>query len=274
MGNKLYTAAEKVTGEGEFERHLELAKTRDLGIEIQEFSMPEVMGGDWERRLEEYKILLRDFTGDLSIHNAYYDLVNVGHDPDVLELTRKKYDLHFMIAKELGCKIIVSHLKWFPFHTGPWLKNWQQEQVRFWDHYVGIAEREGLLLVCENIYAPRPEFLKPVFDIIDSERFKFIFDIGHANLISEVPIEEWITTFGRDLVYMHVHNNYGDYDSHGSVLKGSINFDYVFKVLDRVGIAPILTTEIYGNDLVESIDYLEGKIKNTGVYQQSSEINK
>lgn len=34
MGSKLYTAAEKVTREGEFERHLELAKTRGLGIEI------------------------------------------------------------------------------------------------------------------------------------------------------------------------------------------------------------------------------------------------
>jgi len=38
-------------------------------------------------------------------------------------------------------------------------------------------------------------------------------------------------------------------------------------VLDRVGIAPIITTEIYGEALLESIDYLEEKIKTTGVYQ-------
>jgi len=66
---------------------------------------------------------------------------------------------------------------------------------------------------------------------------------------------------------MHIHNNYKDYDSHSSVLKGTINFDYLFKVLDRLDIAPTLTTEIYGDGLMESIDYLEKKIKTSRAYQ-------
>jgi sugar phosphate isomerase/epimerase len=266
--NKLYIAAEKVAGDDEFERHLEIAKQRDLGIEIQEFSVPEVMRGNWKKRLDEYKRLLRDFQGDLSIHNAFFNLVNVARDPDVLELTRKKYDFHFMIAKELGCKIIVSHFAWHPFIRDIWLYQWQEAQVKFWEHYVNIAEKEDFLLVCENILEPRPEILKPIIDKLDSPRFKFIFDVGHANIISEVPIEDWIMTFGRDLVYMHVSNNYRNYDAHDSVLKGTVNYDYVFKELDRVGIAPIITTEIYGEALLESIDYLEAKIKTTDVYQR------
>lgn len=269
MRNKLFICAERVTGDHEFEAHLQIAKERDLGIEIQEFSTPELMRGNWEGRLDEYKKLLRDFGGDLSIHNAYHNLVNVSLDPDVIELTQKKYDFHFMIAKELGCRIIVSHLSWTPFYTDVWLKRWQEDQIKFWDRYVNIAEREDLLLVCENTMEPRPEILKAVVDEMQSDQFKFIFYIGHANLFSEVPIEQWILTFGDDLAYMHVHNNYGNYDSHNSVLKGTINFHYLFKLFDRVGIAPILSTEIFGEGLIESIEYLEGKIMNSSAYDVS-----
>lgn len=266
---KLYISAEKdvITGEYEFEEFLEIAKGRDLGLEIQEFALPEVMHGDWKKRLGEYEKALRDFHGGLALHNAFLSLFCVSPDPDVVDLTRKKFDFHFMIAKELGCKIIVSHFLWFPFDLDVGLYRWQEAQVSFWDHYVNIAEKDDIYLVTENIAEPRPEILKPIIDKIDSERFKFILDIGHANLCSEVPIEDWIYAFGNDLTYMHVHNNYKNYDQHNSVLKGTVSFDYVFKVLDRLEIAPILSTEVFHKaGLMESLDYLEKKMAQSKVY--------
>ncbi len=268
MRNKLFIAAERVTGEDEFERYLELAKQRDLGIEVQEFYLPDLIWGDWQPRLDEYKRLLQDFQGDLSIHNAFFSgNDHLGLDPKVFELTRKRYDFIFMIAKELGCKIIVSHFTWHPFATDVWLHRWQEAEIKFWDHYVNIAEKEGFVLVGENTSETHPDLIKPIIDKIDSDHFKFILDVGHAHLHSNVSIAEWINTFGSDLVYMHVHNNYKDYDSHNSVLKGTINFDGLFKALDDTGIAPTITTEIYRDDLLESINYLQEKIENTAVYQ-------
>ena len=45
MTDKLYIAAERVAGPDEFEVHLEIAKERGLGIEIQEFYLPDLMWG-------------------------------------------------------------------------------------------------------------------------------------------------------------------------------------------------------------------------------------
>lgn len=262
MRNKLFISAEK-----EFEEFIEIAKERDLGFEIQEFYLAEVMEGNWKKRLNEYKEVLRNFKGDLSIHNASRNLVNVSKDPEIVEMTKRKYNFHFMIAKELGVKIIVSHFQWLPGYRDVELYKWQEDQVRFWEYYVNIAEKEDFLLVNENLYESRPEILKPIIDKINSRRFKFVFDTGHANLYSEVPIEEWITAFGNCLVYMHANSNYNNYDQHNSVLKGTINFDYIFKILDKLGIAPIICTEIYNRDgLIESLDYLEEKMRESSAY--------
>jgi sugar phosphate isomerase/epimerase len=264
--DKLYISAEF-----EFEEFIEVAKKRNLGFEIQEFCFPQLMDGDWKKRLAEYQRILSGFRGGLSLHNAFMTAMNVSGDPAYVELTRRRYDFHFMIAAELGAKIIVSHFNWLPFYRDVALTKWQEEQAKFWDHYVNMAEKQGLLLVTENIYEPRPEILKPVFDRINSERFKFIFDIGHANIISEVPIEEWVAAFGRDLVYMHAHNNYGNYDQHNSVRKGTINFDYTFKLFEKYEIAPIISTEVFEKaGMIESIDYLEGKIDESQVYRRSA----
>jgi sugar phosphate isomerase/epimerase len=268
MNNKLFIAAERVTGEDEFERDLEIARRRGLGLELQEFYLPDLMWGNWQPRLDEYKRLLQDFQGDLSIHNAFFSIDHLGLDPEVFKLTQKRYDFIFMIAKELGCKFIVSHFTWSPFATDVWLRRWQEAEVKFWDPYVNKAEKEGFVLVGENTAEPGPEIIKPIIDTVNSSNFKFILDVAHANLHSKVPLEDWLTTFGPDLVYMHVNNNYRNYDSHNSVLKGTINFDYLFTVLDKLDIAPIITTEIYEDGLLESLDYLQEKIKTSQAYQK------
>ena len=267
MRNKLLVSAEDAKQNGEVEEFLEIIRARDLGMEIQEFSLPRVMHGDWKKRLAEYQDLLRDFQGDLAIHNAFWDLVNVSMDPEVLELTHKKFDFHFRIARELGVKIIVSHFHWLPFHRDVLLRLWQEGQIRFWERYVDRAEKEDVYLVTENVFEPRPEILKPIVDRVNSKRFKFIFDIGHANIVSEVPLEDWVKTFGNDLTYMHVHNNYRNYDEHNSVLKGTVNFDYLFLLFERLQIAPILSTEVFDRAaLLESLDYLQAKMRASRVY--------
>lgn len=260
MGNKLCISAERVTGDDEFERYLEIAKERDLGIEVQEFYLTKLMRGNWQARLDQYKELLQDFQGDLSIHNAFFWIDHLGLDPEISELTKRRYDFVFMIAKELGCKVIVSHFEWNTYLIGEWLTRWHEGEVKFWDHYVNIAEKEGFVLVGENTAETRPEIIKPIIDRINSDNFKFVLDVGHANLFSEVPLEDWLTTFGRDLVYIHAHNNYKDYDAHNPVLMGTANFDHLFKMLDKLDISPTITTEIYGAGLLESLDYLQKKI--------------
>ena len=60
--------------------------------------------------------------------------------------------------------------------------------------------------------------------------------------------------------YLHVHNNNGDEDRHNPVMDGTIDFEQLFESLDKWQVSPIVATEIYGQGLIESIDYLEKKM--------------
>ena len=135
MSSKLYLSAERVSREDEFEHHLQIATNRNLGIEIHEFYLPELMWGSWKPCLEQYKQLLNGFENDLSIHNALYCIDHGGLDPEVFRLTRMRCDYIFKIAQELGCETIVSHFMWLPRYVGSHLMRWQEAEVRFWDSY-------------------------------------------------------------------------------------------------------------------------------------------
>jgi hypothetical protein len=56
MTAKFYISAERVSREDEFEHYLQIAKDRNLGIEIQEFYLPDLMWGNWKQRLDKWGI--------------------------------------------------------------------------------------------------------------------------------------------------------------------------------------------------------------------------
>jgi hypothetical protein len=49
-------------------------------------------------------------------------------------------------------------------------------------------------------------------------------------------------------------------------MDGTIDFEQLFERLDKWQVAPIVATEIYGQELIESIDYLEKKMATTRCY--------
>ena len=245
----------------QFEQYVEIAEQRGCGIEIQEFCDPTVMDGDWKSLLLYYQERLRDFPGERALHNAFDGLLSSCGDAGVLALTRERYDLSLMIARELGVETVVSHFSWNSFATGPYLAGWQDDQLRFWESYVELAEKQDMLLVMENTAEPSPEILKQIIDRMGSSRFKLNMDVGHTNIFSEVPLQEWPRVFAEDLAYMHVHNNDGTCDAHASVLNGTVDYDELLDCLDELGIAPVLSTEVFGaGPLLESLDYLEGRM--------------
>ena len=267
LATKLYLSAERVSRQDEFEHHLQIARDRSLGIEIQEFYLPELMWGNWKPRLEQYKQLLEGFDNGLSIHNAFYCTDHAGLDPEIFRLTRMRYDYIFKIAQDLGCETVVSHFMWLPRYKGSHLMRWQEAEVRFWDPYINKAEKLGFVLALENTFEPGPETLVPIFDRLKSVHFKWNLDVGHVNAFAQNnSLAEWIDALHPHLSYMHVHNNHGEEDSHNPVMDGTIDFEQLFERLNKWQVAPIVATEIYGQGLIESVDYLEKIMAATRCY--------
>lgn len=239
-----------------FKDAVELASQLGTGLEISRFAssldnIDEVLND----HIEEMKKALHGFNSELSMHSFFIDLTPVSADPMIKKISRMRFEQCFNAAKYLGARTLV-------FHTGfnaslkfsDYYNYFAQEYVLFWKEFVKRFEEAGITAVLENVEESSPEFILNVIKEVNSPNLMASIDIGHANLHSDVPVVSWIKSYDKHLYHMHIHNNYGDDDSHSSVLKGTINIDEVFEALDELNLSPKMVFEIFEkNAVLESI---------------------
>ena len=99
---------------------------------------------------------------------------------------------------------------------------------------------------------------------VEHENFSACLDVGHVNVYSKYEVNKWIDALSFKLNHIHLHNNYGDKDSHLSINKGNMN---IIKILHRLKEDKkdlTVTLEIVDlQELKESLDILvkEGFVK-------------
>ncbi len=242
----------------EFNDFISIAEEKGYGIEIQGFAMPEIMYGEWMKELIRYKERLEGFTHGVSFHNPFISTVTVSGDYKVVENTREKMRYGFMVAKELGAKYVVAHFYWWPYYRGDFFNSYVDGQLKFWEEFIGFAEKEGITIVMENTTEPNPDYILPIVEKANSRSFQVNLDIGHTNVFSEIPIVDWITALKDYIKYIHFHNNDGSCDQHRWNERGTIDYKQVFKKLSDLNLHPIITTEIYGKrELLNALDFIE-----------------
>ncbi len=245
----------------EFEDFLKIAMNKGFGIEIQAFAFPEIMYGDWLRTLLYYKDLLYGFNNGIAFHNVFFSAVTVSEDYRVVETTKEKMRYGFMVANELKAKTVVAHFFWLPEYRENSFDFYLDGQLRFWDEFVNFAEKNEIMIVMENTLESRPDYIVPIIEKINSPYFQINWDIGHANLFTEVPLVNWISAFKNCLKYIHFHTNNGKYDQHIWNDKGTINFEPIFLRIAEYDLHPIFTTEIYKrSELEDALIFLETQL--------------
>lgn len=243
---------------GNLAGHAALARQHGLGLELQEFSDPNVLDGDWRSLLDEYEQALNGFTGLRAMHGAYIDLVSGSPDMRLVALTRERYLHNLDIARELGVKYIDFHANYLPLVDHPsYLPGWVERQVAFWSPMAEQAEQYGITLLLENMWEPAPAIISRILDQVQSPYLKACLDVGHAALYSRKPIEEWITQLREHLAYTHLHNNHGAIDEHLAFGDGILDFPAVLDRLRALPTPPLFTLELPTIELIEdSLPYL------------------
>ena len=99
-------------------------------------------------------------------------------------------------------------------------------------------------------------------DSVNDPRLKVCLDIGHAHANSNMSVEEWITTLGDRIGYLHLHNN------HGKVLgrPSYLNDEHLGLDMGTMDIAKVLSLlEEYCPNAVWNIecklDYIEKSVE-------------
>ena len=253
----------RLCDDAEFERVQSLCEDNNLGIEIQGFYNPNLIGTEEsDKLLNKYKNALVNFKGGKSLHAPFWDLNLGSKNPDVKNATMKAFNYAYKVAKELGCTEIVVHNGFIPntsFYEG-WVKN----ATAFWQEFFSDKD-DSIRMMVENQCEEDCEVLKMEIDSVNDPRLKVCLDIGHAHANSNMPVEEWIKSLGNRIGYLHLHNNHGKVagrpsyknDEHLGLDMGTMDTKKVLLLLEEYCPDAIWNIECHLDNIEQSVELLK-----------------
>lgn len=239
--------------------HLALAQMHGLGLELQEFSNPNLLDNDWRAHASKYQAHLNGYSQPITMHGAFIDLISGSPDRRVATIARDRYRQNLEIAQVMGAQVIDFHANYLPLVDHPsYLPDWENRQVDFWRPLAEEAGRIGVTLVLENMWEPDPAIISRVIARINSPYLKACLDVGHACLYSRLPVSQWIKQLGEHLIYTHLHNNHGTTDEHLAFGDGVLDFPELLAMLRALPRPPMFILELPTLEAIEaSLSYLE-----------------
>ena len=242
-------------------KSVQIAKDLGLGIELSR--IPNIINNKrpFEDVLAEMKDIFGNFEGKKSVHGLFFDLSIASIDDDIREISIKRYLQSLEVAKAIGAETIV-------YHTGceatikhrKFQQAYSDDSVKFWKNYINAYENAKIIAVQENVSENTYEPILRIVNCVNSPFLQASLDTGHVNAHSDNKVSQWIKGYGQHLKHMHLHNNYGDDDSHLSLLKGTLDFDEIFATINSLNINLVMVLEIFTeNDLYESVEYMRKK---------------
>lgn len=125
-----------------------------------------------------------------------------------------------------------------------------QKNIEFLRIFEEDLERYNVNLLIENsasqwnphYYLRTGKEMREFIELAQIPRLHICWDIGHANVQGQNQYDD-ILAMDDELHAIHVHDNYGNADSHVMPLVGTTNFDKVIKGLLKIGYAGDFTFE-------------------------------
>lgn len=189
---------------------IHMALEYGLGLEIDEYthstSLDDSTIDDWHdavRRLllgHEMKIL----------HAPYNELSPASVDPLALDLTWKRLNQAYAVARHHQIRQMIVHSGYIPFVYDQ--DYFHHCSVKFWRRYMSNKPAEFRITI-ENEQEDDPTQLTRLVREIDDPRVGLCLNIGHAGL-SPVPMDVWLEAYRPYVNHVVLHDNDGLTDRH------------------------------------------------------------
>lgn len=240
----------------ETKKVLPIIKEYNVGLEVVQFASPFILDNK-QTYLSSYKEEIKDVLDkiNISIHGPYADLIPGARDKEIRKVTKKRLEQGYDVARDLKSKKIVYHNSYTPntyTHT-EWIKN----STEFWRDFTQ-NKLDDIQIHIENTMEEDCFLIKELIDEINNPNFSVCLDVGHVNTFSEISINKWIDVLGSDIKHMHIHNNYGERDTHSGINKGNIDIIELLQNINENMKDTSVSLEIVDiNQLLESLEILE-----------------
>ncbi|MFN8373004.1 MAG: sugar phosphate isomerase/epimerase family protein [Anaerolineae bacterium] len=249
---------------GNFEDCVQLASQFRLGIEIVTFAFPDVLDGDWQGLLREYKDALSVVRGPITIHGPFLDMAPGSPDKRINEVCKARYKHGIHIASQLHARFIVFHANFIAaIHNPEYRTGWHQRNLVFWHEMAEYAEEHGVVIAIENMWEFDPYIIGDLLREINHPYLRACIDVGHAHLFSiqqdeNLSFETWLRVLEPYLVHFHMNNNDGKLDVHKGFPGGALDYQSILKRVRQLRRKPTITLEMeVVDDMRASLPYFD-----------------
>lgn len=228
----------------------------NIGVEIQDFTEPNLSENEINELVNNYKELLKNIPNIKSLHGPFLDLKPASPDEDIRRISYNKYLRTINIAKELEIDYIIFHSQINPYLSEPFISDLNNTQSKeFWKMITEETKTFKGTILIENIFEESPQMLKDYMKTLNMDNIKVNLDIGHAKL-GTATLEEWISELKEHIAYIHLHWNNGKYDQH--MEPRSEDIEYIKSFLKKYNINPVISLEYKVSDLKSTVELLRG----------------
>ncbi len=194
----------------------------------------------------------------ITIHGPFMDLSPGSLDPKIRELTRYRFDQLLDAVSVFHPKNVVCHAGYDSGRYGFCREQWMGYAVDIWKWLGRELHHRNARLMLENVYETSPDDIAVLFQHLDPDHIGYCLDIGHHAVFGKKPLPVWLDAIGSRIGHLHLHDNFGDHDSHLGMGKGSIHFPPLFDFIKNMPRPPVFTIEPHeSSDFQSSLEYLE-----------------
>jgi sugar phosphate isomerase/epimerase len=240
------------------DENIEFLKENNLDVEVMMYDTA------WIRNFprEEVEAMGERLEAEgigVSVHGPLFDLNPGGQDRIIREYTKFNFMRSLNVSSLLRAKIIVFHLGLNPLIPSEYRETWLMRSMKTWKPVVNHAKRLGIIIAIENMFLNSPELLQRVLKMVDSPYMRACLDVGHVNVYSVVPLEEWIDTLGEYIVKVHINDNDARSDLHLAFGEGNVDFQNVYRLLAERDVRALMTLEMLPDKLPGTLEYIENE---------------
>jgi sugar phosphate isomerase/epimerase len=185
----------------------------------------------------------------VTFHAPFMDLRPGAIDPQIRRVTVERLRQAFDLIPWFLPRTIVCHPSFderYYVSTGG-EEQWLENSLATWRQLLDALGEAETVIALENVYERNPRPLRRLLDTLASQRIRFCFDTGHANVFGSATVAEWVDSLGDYLGEIHLHDNHGTADEHLPVGEGTFPFRELMRLLSQRNLTPILTLESHSD---------------------------
>ncbi|MBI5115518.1 sugar phosphate isomerase/epimerase [Candidatus Poribacteria bacterium] len=240
------------------EANLEFLRANNLDVEVMMYdtewirNFPRAAVEAMGKRLEAAGL-------GVSVHGPLFDLNPGSQDTIIRDYTKFNFMRSLNISALLKAKIVVFHLGLNPLIPQDYRDLWLKTSMKTWEPVVNHARRLGITIAIENMFLNAPYFLRKVIEMVDSSNMQVCLDVGHVNVYSVVPLEEWVDVLGKYIVKVHINDNDAQNDLHLAFGEGNIDYLRTYRLLREKNVHALMTLEMTPDKLPATLKYIKNQ---------------